>query len=960
MPQLTNEEFFKLIRSIESELVPLSISLNSEKEAIALKECDDYFNNKISNINDISPLAVYYIISKLDSKKQIEFLRKNIDYIKKHDNEIFMYTLMSPNSLSYYFSFEVIKELKKIDRDICIKVITSNQENLFNGFKPEEYLEFYKEFYEEINQMSNWDFVNSIYYNNRCFYNNIGENDINLIFEKQRKYNKEFMNFLLVNYKDKISNLKNRELLYFIKHIEDIDVFKQVVLDNFSKIQNALKNITEYDLEEYFSEIDSDKQEILISNYFDYIINKNNLKKIVYRISPKILIDIYKKDIELFKDLTLNDWIKLSSKNRVFNEEIKNILDTFNIDNIEELFDTDFYYSIYLKESVTALRYIELKYRSNIITDGNITDIDINTSIFSEVYFKNLSELKELFKNNLITRTNDIYKKHLTNFILYLKNKNIIIDIDNSFNEVEKLFYKIVMGKSISIVYEIDNITEITLINRIGSLEFNTDEFTINQLENYNVKHHKQLCSNFDKSDWHIKEYKKLILKLLLMIGFNNSKTLLEIDDSLPVIEHLVGNVDVKNIKLDQYGNPILNKKIINLLFRDISKIKDMLENKDNDLYKYFPRIFNEWEMIKLNEKDKSLKLILDYLKSDDVSVPPKYFRLEGLFKDIGCGNSIVSETLLLHDEMLKRVDSTIPKVSGFKDNYTYEMLSLDDFSLLSVGNKTDCCFTVLGNGYSCLKHACTSKNGRVFVVKKDGEIIAHSWVFRNGDLLCFDNIEISKKINCVDFFDLYLEAIDEIINTSYTCEGINDCIKNVTVGFTNFDKEIKGIENYPCLILKTCDLKDKAFGSRLGFNRKFVDKLPTPIEDVSYTDSKNVQYLIRGTDKFKLGQSSYLYQDERKEILHYIDSEDYSDEYINNILKRVNALMYVRLELENKLDEFKNIDIYKIREIYCNDDWFYIEYLDGRIDTFNYSFDERSKKEYDLLFEQNKVKVKR
>ena len=272
MPQLTNEEFFKLIRSIESELVPLSISLNSEKEAIALKECDDYFNNKISNINDISPLAVYYIISKLDSKKQIEFLRKNIDYIKKHDNEIFMYTLMSPNSLSYYFSFEVIKELKKIDRDICIKVITSNQENLFNGFKPEEYLEFYKEFYEEINQMSNWDFVNSIYYNNRCFYNNIGENDINLIFEKQRKYNKEFMDFLLVNYKDKISNLKNRELLYFIKHIKDIDVFKQVVLDNFSKIQNALKNITEYDLEEYFSEIDSDKQEILISNYFDYII----------------------------------------------------------------------------------------------------------------------------------------------------------------------------------------------------------------------------------------------------------------------------------------------------------------------------------------------------------------------------------------------------------------------------------------------------------------------------------------------------------------------------------------------------------------------------------------------------------------------------------------------------------------------------------------------------------------
>ena len=66
MPQLTNEEFFRLIKSIESELVPLSISLNSEKEAIALRQCEEYLNGKNININDMSPLTVYYIISKLD------------------------------------------------------------------------------------------------------------------------------------------------------------------------------------------------------------------------------------------------------------------------------------------------------------------------------------------------------------------------------------------------------------------------------------------------------------------------------------------------------------------------------------------------------------------------------------------------------------------------------------------------------------------------------------------------------------------------------------------------------------------------------------------------------------------------------------------------------------------------------------------------------------------------------
>ena len=45
----------------------------------------------------------------------------------------------------------------------------------------------------------------------------------------------------------------------------------------------------------------------------------------------------------------------------------------------------------------------------------------------------------------------------------------------------------------------------------------------------------------------------------MLLIGFDNSKKLLDVDDSLPVVEHLVGNVDVKNIELDNNGNPVLN-----------------------------------------------------------------------------------------------------------------------------------------------------------------------------------------------------------------------------------------------------------------------------------------------------------------------------------------------------------------------------------------------------------------
>lgn len=946
MPELIDEQMKVLLEEISKNSIPLSLNISKEIEEKALKECYEYIENGNKNINDMTPLTVYYIISKLSEDKQITFLKENIKYIKEHDKDIFLYTMMVPRSLSYFLSFNVLKELRNIDVDIFKKVISQNHENLFYGFTHEDYYSFYNQFYTDLIEVENREFINGLYFHNRCCYDNVNINDVNNVFELQRVYNKEFMVFLLEKYIDKINEFKPRELLTFIRYIEDIDVYKEFVCNHYDKLNTAFNNIDEYDLEEYLSETDSAKQEILISNFFENIVKKKELKKIISKISPKIIIDLYSKNKEVFNSLTLDDWIKLCSKTRTFNEDFKNILDTFDIDNIEKLFDTKFYTYYWHKEDVSALRYIEEKYRNNIIPTGVLEKIDETTSIFSDKYLKNLCELKVMFKNNTISKSDDVYKKHLYNFIMFLKNQNIINNIENNnFKEIEKLFYRIIMGKSITILYELSSIEEITIFNRLGQIDFKVEDFTIEQLESYNVKQHRQLYNNFEKSDWHLRSYKKLILKLMLMVGFNNARALLKIDDTLPVLEHLVGNVDVKNIKLDEQGNPILNAKLMNLLFsdKDYSKMKEMLSNKDNDLYKFFPRIFSEWEIIRMNDKDKSLKIILDFLKSDEISLPPKYYRLEGLFKFIGCSNSNVNETLLLHDQMLNRINSTIPRITGTKDEYYYEILRLDDMEALSVGNKTDCCFTVLGNGYSCLKHSLTSNNGRILVIKKDNEILAHSWIWRNGDLLCLDNIEISKKINSVDFLYIYLQVADELIKTSYQSEGIESCIKNVTIGFTNFDKEIKGIEQYPCLIAKTCDLKDKDFGSRLGNNRKFIDVLPQPIEEVGYSDSKNVQYLIRGNGVFNLGQSCFTYQDDRKDIMYYSEDEFYEKDYIKIMNKKVNALRYVKAEKDNNLDSYKAIDVEDLKEVYCNDDWYVISYANGDIEVFNNSSDERA-----------------
>ncbi len=75
MPDLNNDQ----IKVIE-HLIPCSLNISKEQ---ALKECDDYIKTGNKNINDISPLSVYYIISKLKEENQIVFLKENIKYIKK-------------------------------------------------------------------------------------------------------------------------------------------------------------------------------------------------------------------------------------------------------------------------------------------------------------------------------------------------------------------------------------------------------------------------------------------------------------------------------------------------------------------------------------------------------------------------------------------------------------------------------------------------------------------------------------------------------------------------------------------------------------------------------------------------------------------------------------------------------------------------------------------------------------
>lgn len=935
------QEFLKNVKSI-----PITIDNNTEKKAE--EECDKYLETKSSNINEMTPLSIYYVIRKLSFNEQIEFIKNNISYIKEHDEEIFIYDMESPKSLGYHLSFNLIKEIYKIDKELINKMMNRNFYQLVNNFSQEDYLEFYTLFSDEINKLDNNIFLDALYHHNRFLYDNVVATNLHEIVNNQKKYNKEFINFILKNYFNKIKTFDGKEIIKFLCYFEYIDVntFQKFINDNKDKLSITFEEMSEFEIYDLFKEDISMLQKILISNFYDSIIKKHNIDDIIFSIDINIIIDLYKKGKIEFSNISLKRWIELSDINKSFNDELKNILDTYEVNEIEKLFSKNYDY-------LESLKYIENKFRNSIEINGIIEEIDESTNIFSSIYLKNLKELKYLLNNKIITKNDIRYKKHLTNFILYLEKKNVIFDIDDdSFKEIEKLFYKIINGCSMTALYKIKNIQELTIFNRLGKVDFNVKDFTVQQLKKYNVKIHKKLCKKIE-NEFCIKLYKPLILKLIFIVGYKNAEVILDINKDLGVLEHLVSNINMKDIKLNECGDPIINKKIINLLFNDkqYSRIKGMLKNQDSDLYMYFPRIFNEWKIIQMNDRNKSLTSILEFFKRHNISLLPKYYRLNEQFKFIGIDSRIVNETLKLHDAMLKTNESTIPKIKGTLNEYSYEILDLHDMDGISVGSKTACCFEVLGASFSSLKHALLNKNGRILVVKKDNKLLAHSWLWRNGNLLCLDNIEISKKISEVDFFDVYLKFADEIIKESFMHEGVNECIKNVTIGYASFDKKILGINKFPCFISKSCDIEK--WMDKLGNNKMIVDQLPHPLEEVKYLDSKNVQYLIKGNGDFDSFQSSYIYQDERNKILYY-NNNCIDKDKIEEMNKKINALREMKYEDEGKFEQFSLISVKKLKEAYCNDDWYIIVNDNEEIECYKNSNDYRANIEYQTIKKNN------
>ena len=119
-------------------------------------------------------------------------------------------------------------------------------------------------------------------------------------------------------------------------------------------------------------------------------------------------------------------------------------------------------------------------------------------------------------------------------------------------------------------------------------------------------------------------------------------------------------------------------------------------------------------------------------------------------------------------------------------EGYRMYRLESDDPRGPLLGIFTNCCQHPEGAGATCARHGMESPDGAFFVVERHGRILAQSWTWRKGSVVCFDNIEALSGDYMPIVAKLYQETADRLVGKL----GITQV--NVGSGYDDL-----GVQNY-------------------------------------------------------------------------------------------------------------------------------------------------------------------
>ena len=404
--------------------------------------------------------------------------------------------------------------------------------------------------------------------------------------------------------------------------------------------------------------------------------------------------------------------------------------------------------------------------------------------------------------------------------------------------------------------------------------------------------------------DENIKSVNSYILSSTLenQITYNNLNEIFK-DLYIEYDENIL-NFFLKNIKI------IISKKDYRINFKEVIsryyEIKHYYLEMGNDDFSYHDAYRYLCESIFFNVNKGNYEFE-QMVKKAGITSQSKFDEYQELYE--GMKNQKISMIPRIKESININIDDTNYIVIG-------EILRRDDPFALLVGESsyTNCCQTLNDNGYDCLIHSINE--GRIFctyLINQNQKILlAQSWVWRNGNVICFDNIEGTNYMNKDILYSKLVANAYQYISSKIIemAHKYKDKIDVIMVGSNHND--LKKINYY--------------------FGPEYENTI-CPKGYYSYVDSSKVHYIIGNKEQIDTSFNP-------KKI--YIDERIFVHETgINITTKTIQKLgiinhRYGNINFAFELSEFFGISLNDISIIYGEDWYILYKWIDNSLNILD------------------------
>lgn len=625
--------------------------------------------------------------------------------------------------------------------------------------------------------------------------------------------------------------------------------------------------------------------------------------------------------IDFVNTLPLSKWYKFLKADN--NWQI--FIDKFNSNSYSEMFISKFYTDV-----ITPLA---AKIHPNINNVNSIYDFEII------LILKRLSFQKKTFN-----RKNSIYNKCFLIFLKQYQEKFQIILDEEDIKYVDLVFRRLVVANNVYTLFQFKNILSLIHFYKSNDYYQNID-LPKDYIKNYNVKKYRKVKKliltklNFytDSLDelaltaTRFLDYENIVKILDSNLQFQNSKQysnnnnnelnkkrqiFLDIYPQFKQLVEIITNLDRKD--------EIYLKKV-NMVIKKIKNKNDInLRYSINDYFYVFNNLYTRGLKITLTKLNKAVEDIQEFLLpyNEHIKINLEQFN----YSTKGSPFLDKINGIKLYDKYRKRLYSSIPDYQNKYKTIEFGFVNMHDTAIISNGvcdgkylyqnGKTySSCLTPNGAAKNSLFHGAINSNGRFFEIKFGNKIMAYSWVWRAGDVVCFDNIEVTDEILKIEaweeiLFNSYLMTANDIIRI--TKAEINGGIKMVVIGRPKKDIRNKYIDN----------LKDSPEIFK-----------PTGSEDL-YLDSQKKQLWLAGKyDNISTKDVTAIYLYKRKEVVQFKTID------FDTLRLKANGIYYEYC-MQN------NIAYHKLNcnyiDGYLGEDWFFGRYENGNYDFYYVLNDDR------------------